>query len=506
MENYIKNIEFINNHLLGRLSADEELEFSNRINSNKAFRLLFDEQKHIVNGIKSHAVRIDIQNAYEAYKRTKLIKNVFLTVFAIVLTIFTIYLLFNLPVGSGLEEGNTIFNTTDTIKTAKMKSVEFSDSLQVENLNIIKMDLDSLPLNTTPNPINLISNSNQLNEVGKKSNKEKVSIKDGISHMYQSWEEKPQVIFLEISKDTTVLCGKGTILGIKVNSLIIADTQQKVTGKIKIEVQEYYELPEMIFANLSTSSNTDLLETGGMIHLKITSEGKECILDKDKTIEVGFPKKRMGPQMDLFFGNKNDNSVNWKLMTSKSDTIINVSFSKVDSEITETKDIKIIEVSFGSKEDWSQIKKSDSLEKKRIIEILKKEDSTKNTNKSLTQISHYIFKSSRLGWLNCDRFARVGKPRIDYSVDLERIENIDVKIVFDDFNSILNGKILEDKFTFNNVPLGEKITIIAVKYEVNQYYLSILKTTVKKDAKIELIFEPLTMDNLKSKIRLVKNR
>ena len=497
MENYIKNIELINDHLLGRFSVDEEMEFLNRLNTNNAFRLLFEEQKQLLIGIKTYALKMDIQNAYISYKLTKLVKNTLLTVLVMVLIIFTIYLLVDLSSGNEIRGDETNFITLDTIKTSEQKSIEFSESLKVENLKSRTVDSNSLSVKTIFKHLN----SNQINEVSEESDKEKVSTNDGIIQVYQSWEEKPQVIFMDISKDTIILCGKGTILGIKANSLIIAETQQKVTEKIKIEVQEYYELSEIIFANLSTSANTDLLETGGMVHLKITSEGKECILDKGKTIEVGFPKNGRKSKMNLFFGNEIDNNVNWKLMASRSDTIKNVSFSKVDTEIKE----EVIDVVFGSKEDLNERKRSDARETKQIMEILIKEDSSKTVNKSLTQVSHYIFKSSELGWLNCDRFVRVGKPKINYVVDVETIENVDVKIVFDDFNSILNGKTLGDKFIFNNVPLDEKITIVAIKYELNQYYLSILKTIIKEDAKLEFNFEPITPENIKTKIQLIKD-
>jgi hypothetical protein len=122
------------------------------------------------------------------------------------------------------------------------------------------------------------------------------------------------------SSDTTIFGQQGTRLFIEKETFQFPDGTP-VTGSIKIELKEFYKKSDIVLADLSTESNGKLLETGGMINIQATSEGREIEIKANKKIIAHFPKsKSSNQQMNLFYADKNstDTSItNWELDTAK---------------------------------------------------------------------------------------------------------------------------------------------------------------------------------------------
>src|SRR5436189_246017 len=81
-----------------------------------------------------------------------------------------------------------------------------------------------------------------------------------------------------------------------------AKTNEEITDKIIISVKEYYKISDIILGKLSTTSNGNLLETGGMLNILATSNQEKCNLKKGKTIEIEFPRKVEKEGMQLYTG------------------------------------------------------------------------------------------------------------------------------------------------------------------------------------------------------------
>jgi len=134
----------------------------------------------------------------------------------------------------------------------------------------------------------------------------------------------------------------------------------------------------------------------------------------------------------------------------------------------------------------------------KLAEELKKIMKNKNLSKNhISNISSDIFSSSRLGWINCDRFLNDNKPKIDYFVKIEDPVNTDIKIVFNDIKSISYGEEEDNEYIFRNIPIGQNITIVALKYQNKQYFLALKETKIQANGAPELTFQPVTIQNLK---------
>lgn len=122
-------------------------------------------------------------------------------------------------------------------------------------------------------------------------------------------KKEAQKFLIDNSKDTTLIGFEGTVIKISANSIKPKSNANKYTVVLK----EYYELSDIIFDNLSTRTNSEILETGGMINIEILSENKKCSVDNKNPVQIGFPvKSERIKEMDIFNGNFNDeNDVVW---------------------------------------------------------------------------------------------------------------------------------------------------------------------------------------------------
>ena len=102
---------------------------------------------------------------------------------------------------------------------------------------------------------------------------------------------------------------------IKINPNSIVDSVGKyIEGRIELELKEYYLNSDIIFSGLQTLSIEDsLLETAGMIHLKVLQNELELDLKKGETIEIIIPNKKRLKSMDFYDKEENENK--WEKAT-----------------------------------------------------------------------------------------------------------------------------------------------------------------------------------------------
>ena len=132
------------------------------------------------------------------------------------------------------------------------------------------------------------------------------------------------------TKSTCLLTHQGTFLMIPAQAFVHANGNPVAEGEVTLQIQEYYQLSDMLMAGLSTSSNQKLLATGGMLNLKALAQGQELQLAPQKEIGVGMPirKGQFDPAMELFLGNKDphhQDHLNWNPTQRKATSLMAVS-------------------------------------------------------------------------------------------------------------------------------------------------------------------------------------
>lgn len=117
-------------------------------------------------------------------------------------------------------------------------------------------------------------------------------------------------------------------------------------------------------------------------------------------------------------------------------------------------------------------------------------------------INYYLFSSSRLGMINCDRFWNYKEsPKINYVIDLKNNSETSVNIVFHRFKSIINNSTYNQNVTFDSIPSGENITIFAVKYFDDKPFLAIKKTITSSQKESNLVFQPVSIETIKNEMK-----
>lgn len=112
-------------------------------------------------------------------------------------------------------------------------------------------------------------------------------------------------INIDAGKDNVLKTGKGAIIKIAANSFNVpAGTH------VLIEVKEAYNMQDILKAGLITESYGQPLQSGGMIFIGATAEGKE--LGLLKPVKVSVPTTVYDSNMQIFKGELNaDSTINW---------------------------------------------------------------------------------------------------------------------------------------------------------------------------------------------------
>ncbi len=109
----------------------------------------------------------------------------------------------------------------------------------------------------------------------------------------------------------------------------------------------------------------------------------------------------------------------------------------------------------------------------------------------------YLLPVTRTGWLNCDRELPFAQDRTNLFVKIDSMSDATVRIVFQDINSVMIGFRYTGGFSFDRVPLGEKITIIAVRQKNGNLEMALKDTVITGGTIDDLVFYPTDPDAMK---------
>ncbi len=578
MENHIQNIELINDYLNKRLSESDIQDFESRLKSEELFSKEFEEHVVFLEGLKRQQLRKDIAKAKQSY-----IKNIwfkYLGFFIGLIALCTVIYL------------NFINAKTENLNPTKS---EISNSVRVSD-SVVKND-------TIKGVVFKDTAKTEQPKAKEAAVKKETIIKKEIAEI-KIPKKQTQIFTINTTKDTTIVCKEGTKLTIKANSFVDKNNEI-VIGEINLKVTEYYQLSDILLANLSTQSNGKLLETGGMLNLQAYSGNELLNLRQNFTIEIIFPTKKKN--MKLFTGEWNNGVINWNFASAEEEIEpiireivvekkeeINVPFSVIEQvpiypgcEVgnnTQRKDCmreaisKFVQRNFNTQitDDIGlagrqrinvtfRIDKNGDIvdvrsrapepelemEAIRVISLLpkmlpgKQRDKAVNVPYSLpiifeangipsvgrspisrkirdsinnkkfearltqkdssqvtaSEVSSYILRTSKLGWINCDRFTN-SRNKINYKLKIEDARGvIRISMVFKSMNSVLPSRRSGKEFDFKEVPKNEDIILIAIKKDKGKLYLDIINAKTEGNPNIDFSFKQVDLEELKSELK-----
>jgi hypothetical protein len=119
---------------------------------------------------------------------------------------------------------------------------------------------------------------------------------------------------------------------------------------------------------------------------------------------------------------------------------------------------------------------------------------------SVFEVNRYLFSTTQLGWLNCDRFLKENRKLTDLFILNENPDNTIVNVIFHRFKSLVRGNIESEKIVFRNIPEGEMVTIVAIKADESKILFSVTETAVTEKKEVTLDFQQVTLELLKNEM------
>jgi hypothetical protein len=437
---------------------------------------------------------------------------------------------------------------------------------------------------------------------------------DQTSLLFEELKKAAQIFTVSPLSDTTLTGKEGTKLNIPAG-IWVDKHGKKVTSEVRVELTEYYSKADIILANLSTSSNGMMLETGGMVYLKAFSGKEEVKIMKSGSIELKLPTSNYKDDMEIFYGthNETDKRVNWipavagsarRRQTSvtesritlkkiallksgndegllfkreyisaacdscvaesrfyknirgvvtidKSGTITaftadqksktdkawfsrerniilpNRGFSRIFEKLPRNGDIDLnfmngrksgnIHLSssecekvrkelktYGSATIFVEYSYIEGRGKEKELDYCKSkmlEKDIRSGEYSENMMSEYIFAVTGTGWINCDRFYKIpDRKKVEFAVSEPRSGG-NINMVFSSINSVMGGNQHRNVTYFKSIPADEEVTLVAVRKENNQAYLCIKKCNTSQLKVNDLVYEPVSPDELAVKVR-----
>lgn len=107
-----------------------------------------------------------------------------------------------------------------------------------------------------------------------------------------------------------------------------------------------------------------------------------------------------------------------------------------------------------------------------------------------------------LGWINCDRFYKDKRTKIQYAINLEDSSiNYSTMLVFDRIKSIINGFATGNKVVFNDIPVGEPVKVISIGInKKGETVYSVTPTTTSEEELKGLQFQSTSAPDLKASL------
>ena len=140
----------------------------------------------------------------------------------------------------------------------------------------------------------------------------------------------PLVMFIDPTKDTTMLTPSGVLLDVPKGSFVDSAGKTIVTS-VRITMLEAFDAATIMKAGLSTMSGDTLLETGGMFYLDATSQGNKVSIAPGRALNVMIPADGIAVDMLLYDGvMRADSIIDWRKPVPLARTLVPVDIRTLD--------------------------------------------------------------------------------------------------------------------------------------------------------------------------------
>lgn len=303
--------------------------------------------------------------------------------------------------------------------------------------------------------------------------------KESLDFLPTDNEKDFQVFNIKAGRDTVLTGVKGSILKFKANSFQ-TNNGQDVQGQIELQVKEFYTVEDFIHNRLSTKTlDGRILRSSGMLFLQARSDTTVLQLKGDHPMTIMFPCVVKSTTANLFSGQKGSNEeIKWALLEPVHNDTITLRKETEKSRNGRTK--VLVELEFVVGNDTIELNEENRKDFEKIIKGLPKDSVSERMRYNgiwynpydIDPNRFYIFKTTKLGYLNCDIF--INDEVYDFAIKLNNA-NSDLFIVLDSLNSVLYPDSIvkaTNEYLFS-IPKGISISVVAYRKYDGKHYLGI---------------------------------
>lgn len=321
-----------------------------------------------------------------------------------------------------------------------------------------------------------------------------------LEKFYQQLQKQPQRFQVDNRRDTIISGQEGTTLYIPANSF---EAKENVT----VLLTEFYSIDDMIMNKLTTTSGGQALVTGGMIYLDARNNNDELVdLKKGALLTLDMKKRDNQQPMELFYGYdyyRNDitnvlDSISWK----PTNQLFRSANKKTFESFKTSPNRRIV-----NKVDTVWITNTNKEGDGPPLGYLLRDSiaGISIPDRKLDSIAMQRFgvNVNRLGWINCDRFYKDPRPKVELIVDLgDNPDNYNAILVFDNLASILPRSSRQGNLIrFSNLPEGEAARVIVMGIKNEKPVTAMKKLLVSTATINDLKFEEIATSDFKDKLK-----
>lgn len=348
-----------------------------------------------------------------------------------------------------------------------------------------------------------------------------------INELYSLLKTPAQEYCIDLARDTFLVGNKGTIIHYKANTIKRANLSCKC---FTLNLNEYFDNSELIINNLTTTSDGQLLESGGMIKLDGYCDGKKYELKPGEFFTVMVPSDTILAGMKLLSANRDNDSdyLNWKLdpdypdldnfdlnrmlllcggnRSDISSTTCHFFFCKIgrffsrlfgDKNYLSKKDKQVNQLVENEKKVFDKYE----LEGEDLAIALRKS----KDNAGVNALKYYVYKNANWDYRNIDRLKRFEKFT-NFIVENKPVSGSDVKLVFKSSKTVVPAIEKTSSYIFKQVPDGVAIWVVGLRFTASKEIYLGLKEINTSDKKITLDFKLVSVEELKAFMEKVNKR
>lgn len=339
----------------------------------------------------------------------------------------------------------------------------------------------------------------------KQPDKKDPSYIQSLDDLYMRLSQKPQVFCINNNRDTLIKGKEGTLIYIKANTF-----NNKSTDCINIRLKERYKKSLIVGDNLTTiTTQNQVLISQAMFEIDSDKE-----LYPDKNIVVLAPADTIILDLKTFYGDRDSNDImHWRnfngdLSSGSLSRLFGFNGSPCLRYITITSCGFFCRVL-----DATGIKKYKPVTIRDTIPCAKAEDAPRYLdslsaeqfrNMQTDSMKYYVFNTRRLGWMNLDWLMKI-KEKTDYKVHIKPEKDLDIKLVFKKYRSIVPLFPGKDHYYFDGLPPGYEAWLVAFKVQEGKAYVAIEPITIDALGKSGLKLEEVSPDELYERLKVFDN-